>query len=127
MSVVRRMSPVLAVFGLAMLLGCGDPRAENVKSSVTHVKRLLEDTKSGGFAGLSFAASAEQGGSVMGYLAANMAEPDGMVSYVWMGPPAPYTVVIRPGSAPGDLVIEGYTAKTDKPFTTETFQSVGRP
>lgn len=126
MFIVRRMSVLFAVIGLGFLLGCGDARVRDVEKSVDFAKRMLEKTKADPMAILSFASSAEQGGNVITYLTANMADPAGFAPYVWIGPPAPYSVVIRPGSAPDEYVVEGYTAETNKPSMTETVEEVGR-
>ena len=126
MFIVRRISVVLVVFGLGFLLGCGDARVRDVDNSVNFAKRMLERTKTDPIALLSFASSAEQGGNVITYLTANLADPAGFVPYVWRGPPDPYSVVIRPGSAPGEYVVEGYTAETNKPSRTETVEGVGQ-
>ena len=124
--VVWRMAAAFAVLGLGFLLGCGDARVQDVTRSVDFAKRMLEKTKTDALANLSFASSAEQGGSVITYLAANMADPDGFAPYVWLGPPVSYSVVIRPGSAPGEYVIEGYAAETNQPSRTETVDGVGQ-
>jgi hypothetical protein len=126
MFTVRQVSVVFAVIGLGLLLGCGDARVRDVENSVDFAKRMLERTKTDPVAILSFSSSAELGGNVITYITANLADPAGFAPYVWMGPPAPYSVVIRPGDAPGEYVVEGYTAKTNNPFKTETIEDVGR-
>ena len=126
MLIVRRVLVVMAVSSLGFLFGCGDAHVRPVENSVNYAKQMLEKTKTDPMANLAFSSSAEQGGSVITYLAANISDPDGFASYVWMGPPAPYTVVIRPGAAPGEYVIEGYTAETNKPSSTVTVEDVGR-
>jgi hypothetical protein len=125
MSIKRRAHVLLVLFGLAFLLGCSDSRARNVENSVDNAKRLLEKAKTNPIAKASFASAVGQGGDVTAYLAANMAGPEGYAPYVWNGPAAPYSVVIRLGSAPGEYVIEGYGANADKPSTTATVAGVG--
>ena len=126
MLIMRRVLVVMAISSLGFLFGCGDARVRDVTHSVDFAERMLEKTKTDSMANLAFASAAEQGGSVIIYLTANMAGPDGFAPYVWMGPPAPYSVVIRPGAAPGEYVIEGYTAETNKPSATVTVEDVGR-
>jgi hypothetical protein len=125
MFIVRPAFIVFALLSLTCLPGCADPRVRDVNNSVDYAKRMLERTKTDPIAMASFASSVEQGGSVTAYLAANMASPDGFAPYVWMGPPAAYTVVIRPGSAPNEYVIEGYAASTDNPSTTQAVTVAG--
>ena len=126
MFIVRRISVAIAVVSLSFLLGCGDARVRDVDNSVNFARRMLEKTKTDPIALVAFSSSAEQGGNVITYLTANMAGPDGFAPYVWIGPPDPYSVVIRPGSAPGEYILEGYGADTNKPSRTETIADVGR-
>lgn len=126
MLIARRLFVVMAVSSLGFLLGCGDARVRPVENSVNYAKQMLEKTKTDPMANLAFASSTELGGSVISYLSANISDPDGFASYVWMGPPAPYTVVIRPGVAQGEYIIEGYAGETNKPSATVTVRDVGR-
>jgi hypothetical protein len=125
MLIMRRVFGLLAVLGLAFLLGCLDSRVQSVENSVDYAKRMLDKTKTDPISRVAFASAIGQGGDVTAYLAANMADAKGYASYVWKGPPAPYSVVIRRGSSPGEYVIEGYAADADKPSTTVTVTGVG--
>lgn len=117
-----------ALFALAA--GCsaigGDPKENEVRAGVALVRRTLDDTKRSPAAGMAFASTAEQGGSVLSYIAASLPDGAKFTCYLEGGEKKPYCVSIRPGAAPGEYVIEGYGAAVDKPIVVET-AVVGMP
>jgi hypothetical protein len=125
MSHVQRVNMLVIILCLAFLPGCGSSNNQNVKNSVDYAKQMLERAKSGPIDRAAFDSAVGQGGNVTAYLAAGMANPEGYAPYIWNGPPAPNSVVIRLGSAPGEYVIEGYGENTDKPSSTAIVKGVG--
>ena len=88
---------------LALAAGCsaigGDPKENEVRAGAALVRRTLDATKQSPAAGMAFASTAEQGGSVLSYIAASLPDGAKFTCYLEGGEKKPYCVSIRPGAA----------------------------
>ena len=113
----------ILAFTIAVLLsGCGetvvDPKEREVIQGVARVKSLIDSTATNMLAALSLASLAEQGGTIMSYIAASLPDNETFTCYIEGPRPQPYCVMIRSGTTPGEYVIEGYGAGVDKPLAS---------
>ncbi len=116
-----------------LLAACGgknpfseDPKERAVKDGVKWAARTLNRTQHDMASLLSYAATVEQGGSPVTYLAANMPDGAAFTCYEYRSAPKTYCVVIQDGPAEGGFTVQGYGAALDKPIAEETAQ-LGRP
>jgi hypothetical protein len=114
---------LLAAAMLAAASGCAGRASDKVERGVEHIRRSLERVKIDRMAGLAFCSTVESGGSVIDFFAANEL-PGSLPHLIWQGPPEPESIVIRPGEAQGEYVIEGYGERTDKPAVTEVVRGL---
>lgn len=114
--------PALTI--VVLLSGCSetvvDPKEREVIQGVARVKSLIDSTATNMMAALSLASSAEQGGTIITYIAASLPENENFTCYVEGPHPRPYCVTIRSGAAPGEYVIEGYGQSVDEPVASAT-------
>lgn len=103
------------------LSGCG-PSKEQLKLDETFnfTLRQLNEVGRNPIASAAFESTMEQGGSPLDYVVAGVPEHADYGPIVWKGPVAPWTVVIKEGGNPAELVVEAYGEKTDQPTRTET-------
>jgi len=118
-------SITLALIAAICASGCGDARVTKVEKGVVFAKRLLEKTKTHFPTTVSYNSIVETGGSPVSFLAANAMEPKALPRFIWEGPAAPFSVVLRNGAVAGEIVIEGYKDTTDKAAFTETVKGCG--
>jgi len=116
---IRTVALIIA----CILAGCGDsvvdPREGAVSRGVARAKSLIDRTATNPMAALSLASSAEQGGTIISYIAASLPDDETFTCYIEGPRPQPYCVTIRSGAAPGEYIIEGYGQNIDKPVVTE--------
>jgi len=106
----------------------GDPKEKEVVKAVARVKSLINSTATNPMAALSLASMAEQGGTIISYIAASLPDNETFTCYIEGPRPQPYCVVIRGGAVPGEYIIEGYGAGVDKPVVSEkALASMPRP
>ncbi len=103
-----------------------DPKEREVKAGVSWAARTLNRTQHDTASLLSYAATVEQGGDPVTYLAANMPDDAAFTCYAYRAATKPYCVVIQDGPAEGGYTVLGYGAALDKPIASETAQ-IGRP
>jgi hypothetical protein len=128
MTTAQQSKRVTLSFALIISLaasGCGDARVAKVEKGVAFAKRLLEKTKTHFPTAVSYNSIVETGGSPVSFLAANAMEPKALPQFIWEGPAAPFSVVLRNGSVAGEIIIEGYKDTADKPALTETVKGCG--
>lgn len=114
---------LLLLLALALAAGCGGPSAPSeVDRGVTFAKKVLDEANRNLPATLSLNSILDMGGNPVTYVTANIGDPSGFPTFIWEGPAATNSVVIRPGAQPQEFVIEGYGADTAKPVRTETFR-----
>jgi len=115
-----RLIPILIGFAIA---GCGetmvDPKEKAVVQGVARVRALINSTATNPMAALSLASMAEQGGTIINYIAASLPDNEDFNCYIEGPPPKPYCVIIRSGAKSGEYLIEGYGAGIDKPVASE--------
>ena len=116
---IRIFLPCIAM----VLAGCsepaGDPKEKEVIQGVARVKSLINSTATNQMAALSLASLAEQGGTIISYIAASLPDNETFTCYIEDSRPRPYCVTIRSGATPGEFVIDGYGANIDKPVASE--------
>lgn len=110
-------------FGFALIVaGCGDSivdmKEKEVIQGVARVKSLVNSTARNPMAALSLASMAESGGSIITYVVASLPDNETFTCYIDSPRPQPYCVTIRGGAAPGEYIIEGYGASTNKPLAS---------
>jgi len=107
-----------------VLVGCGepvaDPKEKEVVKGVARAKSLINSTASNPMAALSLASMADQGGTIISYIAASLPDNETFTCYIEGARPRPYCVTVRNGPGAGEYVIEGYGAGIDKPLATAT-------
>jgi len=116
-----RVPLLIMAFAIA---GCGetviDPREKAVIQGVARVKSLIASTATNPMAALSLASAAEQGGTIVTYIAASLPDNADFTCYSEGPRPRPYCVTIRGGAVAGEYVIEGYGQSVDKPVASAT-------
>lgn len=106
---------------LAAAAGCAKSGGE-LRKRGEEAKRLLDSTRVSAPAKLSFAAISEGGGTVVTYLKSALPQGQAFTCYELGAPAKPDCLYFKPGAAEGEIVIEGYGEKLDKPeFTLQAF------
>lgn len=114
---------LLLLLAVALAAGCGGSSVPSeVDRGVTYAKKVLDEANRNLPSTLSLNAILDMGGDPVTYVTATIGDPAGFPPFIWQGPAAPNSVVIRPGAQPLEFVIEGYGADTAKPVRTETFR-----
>ena len=127
-------NPLLLAALAAALAACGkgsplapeNPKDRAVKDAVSWAAKTINRTKHDTASLLSYAATVEQGGDPVTYLAANMPDGAAFTCYAYRVPPKPDCVVIKDGPGEGQYTIEGWGAALDKPVASEIAE-VGKP
>lgn len=108
---------------LATLLGCSgataDPKEREVVLGVGRVKALINSTAISPMAALSLASLAEQGGTIISFIAASLPDNESFTCYIEGPLPQPYCVTVQPGPMPGEYLITGYGQDIGKPIASD--------
>jgi hypothetical protein len=118
-----------AVLGLLACAG-PDPREQEVARSVDFARRALERTRTDVLAAESLRSIAEQGGTLLTYVLANLPGEPGepaaeaarrprMAPFQQDGPARPWSVRLRQEPGSGTVVIEGFGADVGHPLRVE--------
>ena len=97
-------------------------RAPEAKLDSTHgfTVRMLRDVGRNPMAAASYASAIEGGGTPVNYVILGARERADYTDIVWLGPVAPWTVVIREGTGETELVVDAYGPDTNQPVKSET-------
>ena len=116
------MRTLILMIALSLFIaGCGNPDREKLDYGVGYAKRTIESVNRNPMAAMSLYSIADQGGSLVDYLAANA--PESAASRLPHlennTPTQPWTVVLS-WSSPTNVLIQGYGTDLAKPLVTET-------
>ena len=102
---------------------CGNADREKLDRGVEYAKRTIESANRNPIAAISLYSTAEQGGSLVSYLAANASERDAasLPSFENDKPTKQWTVVLS-WSNPTNVLIQGYGTDLATPLVTATVQ-----
>jgi hypothetical protein len=112
---------VIAFAALFSMAGCADKDAK-VKNGVMYASRLLQEVNANPLSrGTYQNLMARDGATVMDYVKYVTPKNEPMLElFEYDKPTHPYTVVIRPGTDPGEYFVTGFGADMKKPIAVET-------
>lgn len=119
---MRLTARVALLVVLLALCGCGGPSPEQQRLDTTYdfTTRQLRAVSRDLMASAAYQSTLESGATPLHYVIAGAPEKADFASIVWEGPVAPWTVVIKEGPGPTQLVVEAYGEAIDQPARSET-------
>ena len=119
----------LAVFltTVALLpLACSNPERSRLERGMEFARLNLEATQRNIAARMSLQSTAEMGGTLVQYLAANAAPNADLPRFAEGRPEAPWTVVLRQMGG-GVVILEGYGEDLSRPMLVDTARIATSP
>lgn len=121
----------LLLSALVLLTACAegpDPRQAKVDAGVVFAHRTFARVGTDAMTALSLGSIAEQGGTLVDFLAANAPEGLDLPSITMERPSAPWSIALREIDGPA-VIIEGYGDSLSRPYRVDTvpLRRVARP
>jgi hypothetical protein len=103
-----------------MFVACAD-RSEKVRNGVMYATRALEQVNGNALARASYEGVIRNGGNAADYIKQTLPKKNPVFdSFEYGKPTHTWTIVIRPGSDPNDLSIEGYGPDLKRPLAVDS-------
>ena len=117
----KSLGLVIAFAAVLFMAGCAD-KDEKVKNGVMYATRALQEVNANPLSrGTYQNLMARDGATVMDYIKYITPKNDPMLQmFEYNKPTHPYTVVIRPGTDPGEYFVTGFGANLKEPIATST-------
>jgi len=116
---------VCVVLNWLFVLGCGEDKKEKVNAGVMFAVRALEGANANPLSRATFQGYMRNGNPVDYIKAVLPKENPPFDSYEFKQPTHPWTIVIRPGTDPGEYYIEGYGDSLKQPIKSASVNIKG--
>jgi hypothetical protein len=106
----------------AILFACGPGNEEKLRNAVFYAKSALQQAGANPFSRATFQGVLAREGNAVDYIKAVTPKNDPMLKYFEFNtkPTKPWTVIVRPGTDPGEYFIEGYGNDLKKPLVYDS-------
>lgn len=111
----------LCLLAILFLAACGPGKEEKVRNGVMYATRALQQAGANPFSRATYQGIVGRGGNPADFIKTTLPKKDPPFdSFEYNNPSHAYTVVIRPGTDPGEYFIEGYGADLKKPLMVDS-------